>query len=281
MMNVTMHPLEPATFKMFFVLYFLSFVLYLAYALSRKEPLGKAATYILAAGIAANTVNLVARGIEAGRVPFSNLYESLLIFMWGIAFCLLWSVVRWRLYLVGIIIMPIILAMLVYSLTVERNIQSLMPALKSNWMVYHVATAIIAYGSFAMSFAVALLFLLRDYLEKKKSTSALLEMIPELPSLDRLIYRIIAFGFPFLVLLIITGAIWAEKAWGTYWSWDPKETWSFVTMLVYAGFLHSHYFMKLKGRTCALFAVIGFVSVIFCYIGVNLLLPGHHSYGAR
>lgn len=276
-----MHPLEPVTFKIFFVLYFLSFVGYIIFAITKRESLGKVATYLLGAGFLINTVNLLVRGLAAGRVPFSNLYESLLIFMAGIALCLLWFTVRWRIYLLGAIILPIVLGMAVYSLTVERSIESLMPALKSEWMIYHVSTAIVAYGAFTISFGISLLYILREYLEKRDSRSRLLDLIPDLDRLDTLIYRVIAFGFPFLVLLIITGAIWAEKAWGQYWSWDPKETWSLITMFIYAGFLHARCFLKWRGRTCALFAIVGFISVIFCYIGVNRFLPGLHSYGGK
>lgn len=279
--SVTMHPLEPMTFKLLFAFYFLSFMVFIMYAISRKEGIGKLAALLLMVGLAANTVNLVARGIAAGRVPFSNLYESLLIFMWGIAFCLLWVVLAWRIYLAGAVVMPIVLAMTVFTLTVERNIESLMPALKSEWMTYHVAMAILSYGAFTVSFALAVMYLFRELLEKKGSRSRLLEAIPDLKKLDLLIYRVIAFAFPFLVMLIITGAIWAEKAWGQYWSWDPKETWSLITMFVYTGFLHARFFLKWRGKACAVFAIVGFASVIFCYLGVNLLLPGLHSYGGR
>lgn len=277
--TLKIHPLEPVTFKIFFTFYFLSFIIFIVYAIWKKESLGRAATVLLAIGLAANTVNLVARGIAAGRVPFSNLYESLLIFTWGIAACILYVTIFWRIYIAGAVTLPIVLAMTVYSISVERNIESLMPALKSDWMVYHVATAIIAYGAFAVSFGLALLYLYREFLEKRKRGSRILEMIPDLKKLDALIYRVIAFAFPFMVLLIITGAIWAEQAWGQYWSWDPKETWSLITMLIYAGFLHARYFLKWRGRPCAIFAIAGFACVIFCYLGVNLFLSGLHSYG--
>jgi cytochrome c-type biogenesis protein CcsB len=177
--------------------------------------------------------------------------------------------------------MPLVIGMAVFSLSVERQIENLMPALKSEWLTYHVATAILAYGAFAVSFGLAILYLFREHLEKKKSESPILKHIPDRERLDILIYRVIAFAFPFLVLLIITGAIWAEEAWGQYWSWDPKETWSLITMFVYAGFLHARYFFNWRGRACAIFAIVGFVSIIFCYLGVNLFLSGLHSYGGR
>jgi cytochrome c-type biogenesis protein CcsB len=276
-----MHPLEPATFQAAFYLFFASFAAFLLYIAVKRDRAGKTALLLLGTATLSLTVNLVARGIEAHRVPFSNLYESLLIFMWGISLILIWCIISWRTYIAGAFILPIVLAMEVGALRVERSIQPLMPALQSNWMIFHVATAIIAYGAFTLSFAFAVIYLLRDYLEKRSPGSPILSIIPPLKKLDRMIFKIISFGFPFLVLLIITGSIWAERAWGRYWSWDPKETWSLITMLIYTGFFHTRYLMKWRGKTCAVYALIGFASVIFCYLGVNFLLSGLHSYGSR
>jgi len=277
----SMHPVEPVTFQAAFFLYFASFIAFLLYIGVKRERAGMSALVLLGAATLSLTVNLVARGLEAHRVPFSNLYESLLIFMWGISASLTWCIISWRTYIAGAFVLPMVLAMGVGALRVERSIQPLMPALQSNWMIFHVATAIIAYGAFAVSFAFASLYLIREFLQKRNPSSPTLAIIPGLEGLDAMIFRIISCGFPFLVLLIITGSIWAERAWGRYWSWDPKETWSLITMLIYTGFFHSRQLMKWRGRTCAIYALIGFASVVFCYLGVNFLLPGLHSYGSK
>ena len=274
-----MHPLEMPTFILLFVLYVLSLLFFALYSIGNREASAKTAAVFLVLGLIANTVNLVARGFTAGRVPFSNLYESLLIFSWGIAACLLWVIFAWRISIIGTVIMPIIVAMATFAFFLDKGINSLPPALHSAWMTYHVATAIVAYGAFAVSCGLAILYLIRERLEKESSQASILSSIPELKKLDVLIYRVIAFAFPFMGLLIITGAIWAEQAWGQYWIWDPKETWALITLLIYAGFLHARFFLKWRGRPCAIFAIVGFVSVIVCYLGVNLFLSGLHSYG--
>ena len=150
-----------------------------------------------------------------------------------------------------------------------------MPALKSNWLGFHVSTAIISYGAFGVSFAIALVFLFRD---KAAPGSFFDTHIPSKEKLDMIEYRSVSMGILFLTFCIITGAIWAERAWGSYWSWDPKETWSLVTWIVYAVYLHLRLHRGWKGKTAAVFAAAGFVCVIFTYIGVNTFLPGIHSY---
>jgi cytochrome c-type biogenesis protein CcsB len=155
-----------------------------------------------------------------------------------------------------------------------------MPALKSNWLLAHVFTAVVAYGALAISFAVALMYLWKAALEESNALGALTEVLPSLPVLDQIANRAIAFAMPFLTLLIITGAVWAEYAWGTYWRWDPKETWSLITWLVYAIYLHGRLAYGWQGRKAMKWAIFGFVVVLFTFIGVNVLLPGLHSYAS-
>ena len=157
----------------------------------------------------------------------------------------------------------------------SKEIRALMPALQSNWLGFHVSTAIIAYGAFGVSAVVAAIFLLREKMRGKPFWE---NHVPNPEKLDAIGYRSVALGVLFLTFTIFTGAIWAERAWGSYWSWDPKETWSLVTWLVYATYLHLRIRRGWQGRSAAIFAVVGFVCVIFTYIGVNTLLPGVHSY---
>lgn len=143
-----------------------------------------------------------------------------------------------------------------------------MPALQSAWLGIHVSMAIIGYGGFGVAFGVAIMVLLKDRLSK----------IPDEKTLDLIIYRAVALGMLFLTMCMITGAIWAKKAWGSYWSWDPKETWSLITWIIYAIFLHMRTRKGMSGKRLAVFAIVGFLCVIFTYIGVNTLLGGLHSY---
>ena len=170
---------------------------------------------------------------------------------------------------------PVTFLVIGYAAMQSREVRELMPSLRSNWLGFHVSTAIIAYGAFGVCFVLSIIFLLRD---RMKESGFLAQHIPDKEKLDLISYRSASLGLLFLTFTIITGAIWAERAWGSYWSWDPKETWSLVTWLIYAAYLHLRLRRGWQGRAAAIFAVVGFVCVIFTYIGVNTLLPGVHSY---
>jgi ABC-type transport system involved in cytochrome c biogenesis permease subunit len=153
------------------------------------------------------------------------------------------------------------------SPSVDRNIQPLVPALQSNWLHIHVFTCFIAYAAFVISFICGLL-----YLVNWKG------VIPSRQVLEETNYRSVVVGFLMLSAGVFTGAVWAHYAWGTYWSWDPKETWSLITWIVYALFLHARYVRGWKGKRIAILSIVGFGSVIFTYFGVNFILAGLHSY---
>ena len=169
--------------------------------------------------------------------------------------------------------MPLAFLMMGYASMLSKDIKPLMPALQSRWLTIHVGSAVIAYGSFAVACGLAIMYLLnRKNMDKADSK------LPDAEAYDYLSYRIIAFGFLMLTIVIVTGAIWAKYAWSRYWAWDPKETWSLITWLIYSVYLHLRFNRGWKGKSAALFAVIGFVCVIFTFVGVNILLPGLHSY---
>jgi len=170
---------------------------------------------------------------------------------------------------------------------ISSKIQPLLPALKSNWLIAHVFACFLGYAAFAIAFAISVIYLLicnkqdkEKKEDKEKSNGGILSRIPDLETLDELTHQMIMFGFLFLTVGIITGAIWANSAWGTYWSWDPKETWSLITWFVYAIALHARLVMGWDGKTIAFISLIGFIAVMFTYFGVNYL-PGLHSYGAK
>jgi cytochrome c-type biogenesis protein CcsB len=161
---------------------------------------------------------------------------------------------------------------------ISNRIEPLIPALQSNWLTTHVVTCFMGYAAFTIAFGCGLLYLLKN-MEKddKEKPSAFLGKLPSLAMLDALIYQSTALGFVFLTIGIMTGSIWAHYAWGSYWSWDPKETWSLITWLIYAIMLHSRYVRDWRGKRLAVLAIIGFACVLFTYLGVNYL-PGLHSY---
>jgi len=251
--------------------YFAVFMLYLLMMVMDREFFGRVATFVIVVGLLAHTSAIVLRWWESynlgiGHAPFSNLYESLIFFAWTIV--LLYLIVEWRTKnrTLGAFVTPLAFLALAYAtFGTKSDIQPLIPALKSNWLISHVITCFFGYAAFGLSFGLSLMFLLK------------LKLFPELAILDDLNYQMVTIGFIMLTLGIITGSVWAHSAWGSYWSWDPKETWSLITWLVYASVIHSRMVRGWKGRRLAILCIVGFVCVLFTYFGVNYL-AGLHSY---
>jgi cytochrome c-type biogenesis protein CcsB len=212
-----------------------------------------------------------------GHAPLSNLYESLVFFSWAIGLALLFARYRFRADIVVLLGLPILFLLmgsifiLVDRQIIDSQIRPLIPALQSNWLVMHVVTCFLGYAGFAVSFLAAILLLIVG------GSEALQRYFTDIKILDDIIYRSVLVGQPMLTLGIITGAIWADYAWGSYWSWDPKETWSLITWLVYSAFLHARLTRGWSGNRTAVLSVVGFGAVMFTYFGVNYL-PGLHSY---
>jgi cytochrome c-type biogenesis protein CcsB len=400
------------------IAYLAAMVLYISYLSFKKEGIGKAASYITYAGLGLQTVALGMRWVESyqmgiGRVPLSNLYESLVFFTWSTV--LIYVIVEWKYKTraFGAFVMPVAFLALAFInfAGISTEISPLVPALKSNWLFYHVLISFLGYAAFGVAFAVSMVFLLIDmedrgpvrdlgigvgalvvlavtgyamaaagermklvfwmglgvlilvwflylvmrgaknkpqvylfwsfcvtlaaglmvamgfdivYLNLTHSIQPgesmkqhlfeasflskslinvvitwgliaglfwfiwskgmalkklLVQYVPSQDILDDVTYRMIAIGWPLLTGGIITGAVWANSAWGTYWSWDPKETWSLITWFVYAIYLHARYVRGWKGTQMAVISAVGFLAVIFTYLGVNLVLSGLHSYG--
>ena len=274
-------PLSSQTlFNVSMAIYLITFLGYLIFTTSQNKSLGVLSTYLLLGGLIIHSGGLVLRWIEThqtgyGYVPLSNMYESLIFFSWTIV--LIYLIIEWKYQqkIIGLFVTPF--AFLAIALTsiipgVEAKITPLVPALQSNWLAIHVITCFFGYASFAVSFGISLLYLIR---EKKEGIS---KWLPSAPLLDEINYKSIIIGFPMLTLGIVTGAAWANYAWGTYWSWDPKETWSLITWFIYAAFLHARITRDWRGKKAAVLSIVGFSAVLFTYFGVNYLLSGLHSY---
>ncbi len=398
--------------------YLVAMVLYISHLIFKKKGVGRAATVITYFGLAVQTTALILRWVESyqkgiGRVPLSNLYESLVFFTWATVLIYLVIEYRYKTRAFGAFVMPVAFLALAFINVagVSSEITPLVPALKSNWLFYHVLISFLGYAAFAVAFAVSMIYLLMDidnrgssanlfygggaivvlapigyYMaaagDKVKTTfwlglgvlilawfiylivagarnkshvylfwslcitlavglliamgidfvylvglnhlaagesfkkhmfestflnpslpvviiswaavfalfwfiwsqgfklkGLLAQYLPSLDQLDDVTYRMIAIGFPLLTGGIITGAVWANSAWGSYWGWDPKETWSLITWFIYAIYLHARYVRGWKGSQMAVISSVGFLAVIFTYLGVNLVLSGLHSYG--
>ena len=234
---------------------------------------------VLAVVFVVHLIGLIIRAIQSGHTPLSNVYETMVFFSWLIILISFFVRFKYNIKsMVGISSLLAFISIGAASVLPEnlRISQPLVPALQSWWLEIHVLTCFVAYAAFAIAFGASIMFLIRNYLEtKKKQVSA---KFPGKDSLDDLSYRLIAIGFFFLTLGILTGAVWAKYAWGQYWGWDPKETWALVTLLVYAVYLHTRFLKNWKGLKSSWLSVIGFIAVLFTYFGVNFLLSGLHSY---
>ncbi len=265
--------------------YAASAVLYISAWIFKKDAPGRLATYTAYAAALGNAVGLLLRWRESyvqgiGHAPLSNLYESLVFFALTIILLYLFLERKLGERTIGAFAAPLaFLAMAYASLNpgISDKIQPLLPALKSNWLIAHVLTCFLGYAGFAIAFVLSIIYLLKD--RDNISTDSLLGRLPERNTLDELTHQMTMFGFLFLTLGIITGSVWANSAWGTYWSWDPKETWSLITWFIYAVLLHARLMRGWSGRRVAIISIVGFMAVLFTYFGVNLL-PGLHSYGS-
>ena len=267
--------IENTLFTIVMLAYFAAMILYFVFIAVKKDAVARVAVGLQIAGFILHTAALVCRGIGAGRLPLTNQYEFATSFAWGLCLVSLIFVIRFKFPVLGAFAAPVIFLIIGYAAMQSKDIKELMPALRSNWLGFHVSTAIIAYGAFGVSFVLSIIFLLRD---RMKASGFLDQHIPDKEKLDMISYRSVSLGLLFLTFTIITGAIWAERAWGSYWSWDPKETWSLVTWIIYAIYLHLRLRKGWRGRSAAIFAVVGFICVLFTYLGVNTWLPGVHSY---
>ncbi len=274
-MNTQILALENMLFTITMLLYFGSMVLYFVFIAVKRDGISRVAVTLQVIGWCLHTVALICRGIGAGRLPMTNQYEFATSFAWGICLVSLFFVLKFHFSVLGAFASPVMFLIIGYAAMQSKDVHELMPALRSNWLGFHVSTAIIAYGAFGVSFVLSLIFLLRD---KVQAGGFLDQRIPDREKLDGISYRSVALGLLFLTFTIVTGAIWAERAWGRYWSWDPKETWSLVTWIIYAIYLHLRIRRGYEGKAAAIFAVIGFLCVLFTYVGVNTFLPGIHSY---
>jgi cytochrome c-type biogenesis protein CcsB len=347
--------------------YVIAMIVYITYLAFKKSQVGILATTVTIIGFLSQTLALILRWKETAdlsgmsflrSVPLTNLYESLIFFVWCLILGYLIIEFRFKNRSFGAFITPVAALVLAFiDLSgVSKEIQPLVPALKSNWLLAHVTMSFISYAAFAVSFSTGIMYLIvttekkneaayifwtlaagifvivmvamgidfltfkvsvkpevfvRSYLFKSTflNTSGAVKLLSWLLSagilylswrygsvlktvitkfnvtadmLDEITYKSIAIGFPIFTLGgLIFGADWAEQAWGVYWSWDPKETWSLITWFIYAFYLHSRMIRGWRGRKVAIVAVVGFMAVIFTYLGVNLLLSGLHSYGSQ
>ncbi|MCX6559872.1 MAG: cytochrome c biogenesis protein [Candidatus Aminicenantes bacterium] len=241
---------------------------YLAFLFGKKEGPAKTGFALAVAGLVLHTGALVIRTFESGHAPFTNMYESLSFMAWASILAYVLISLRFRIPRVGPYILLIVIGLmaLASSPLMPKEATPLVPALQSYWLWLHVSVTLLGEAFFAVAFITSLMYLTAKEPEKKER-------------MDSVSYRCVTVGFPLFTLGgLVFGMVWAQKAWGTYWSWDPKEVWSLITWFVFALYLHTRIVMGWKGRRSAFIAIIGFLAALFTYFGVNYLLAGLHSY---
>lgn len=265
--------MESALFGSSFICYLIATFFHIIFQSIKKKLIRRSAIGLTGVGFVLQTVALIIRTIDSGHAPFSNMYESLVFFSWTIILIYFFLEYKYKLSIMGVFVTPLAFITLGYASVLPqdyRQIEPLVPALQSHWLEVHVVTCFIGYAAFAVAFVFGIMYLCKEYFKFKK--------LPSKELIDDLSYKMIAFGFSFLMLGIITGAIWANYAWGSYWSWDPKETWALVTWFIYAAYLHTRGIPGWRGTKSAYLNILGFIAVLFTYLGVNFLLSGLHSY---
>jgi cytochrome c-type biogenesis protein CcsB len=309
-------------FGLALVLYIVAMAAYFHHLAFRRELVGRAATALAFAGLAAHTLSVVARGVAAGRVPWGNMYEySSMVGLLAVAAYLLVVERVWKVRALGAFALGAAVLVMAGAILLYVPPGPLVPALNSYWIRIHVVAAMTGSALFMLGTVFTVLYLVKDARERRHARRALAServpamagarggglpedhvpspdepaagspgtasrpdtasgrwRLPPAGSLDRLAYRTIAFGFFIWTFAVIAGAIWAEEAWGRYWGWDPKETWSFITWTIFAAYLHARATVGWRGRRAAVLALAGFAALAFNLYAVNLVIAGLHSY---
>jgi len=254
--------------------------MYLFHIVTMRERAARLGRMFLLIGVILHTAGFAARYAAAGYTPVTNLFESLSFFALAIVAAFLVVEIRYNLRILGSFVAPLGFVFSVFAAFLPGEVAGLAPSLNSYWLPVHVILLFIGDAVFAVMFGAGVMYLLQEKQVKQKRLGSIFKRLPPLHVLDEINYRCLTIGFPLLTAGIITGSIWAEYAWGSYWSWDPKETWSLITWLLYAALLHGRLTVGWRGRRAAILAIVGFGAVLFTFLGVNLLLPGLHSYSS-
>ncbi len=269
---------ESTLFLVTFIFYIAAAFFYLVFLFSKRKNQARNGLVMASIGLAVHTLALIWRTIESGHAPFTNMYESLSFLAWSGILAYIIIEYKYKIRKAGAYLMLIVIAImaLASSPLMPKDATPLIPALQSYWLWLHVSVTLLGEAFFAVAIITSIMYMVADSKEKKgKVTESSLSS----ERLDSISYRCVAVGFPLFTLGgLVFGMVWAYKAWGTYWSWDPKETWSLITWFVFALYLHTRIVMGWKGRRSALIAIIGFLAALFTYFGVNYFLVGLHSY---
>lgn len=259
------------------VVTFISCAAYIVFFINQNKKVRKVARWILVLSGLLQTLYILVRYIQTGHTPITTQHEAAFFFAWATTWAYLSF--RWR-YTVknfGTFVSILIFTLLCTSAMTSKETTTLLPALQSAWLPVHAGVSLLAYGFLSLAFCGGLMYLLQERELKSKRFGYFFTRLPSLDSLDQLNSHCLTAGFVFLTLGIVTGSVWARQAWGTYWQWDPKETWSLITWFIYLIQIHQRFTFGWRGKRAAIMAIVGFAAVVFTLWGVTYL-GGVHSY---
>ncbi|MCX7990753.1 MAG: c-type cytochrome biogenesis protein CcsB [Proteobacteria bacterium] len=255
-----------------------SSILFFGYLITLKKTIGDISLIIFSLSTIAIFFYLVLRGVKGGYFPVSNTHEGLVFFALLCSVFFLIFYLRNKILILGVFLSPLVTILTLIAGFTDKSIGEILPILQSFWFPIHVVSAFIGNALFALSFVVSLVYLIENFRLKKKKFDVLGKLLPSITMLDTINYFCIVYGFPFLTLGMITGAIWAQVAIGSYWNNDPKEIWSLFTWFIYAALLHTRLISGWRGKKIAFLSILAFLFLVFSFIGVKFLFKGYHVF---
>ncbi|WP_297058079.1 c-type cytochrome biogenesis protein CcsB [Thermosulfurimonas sp.] len=266
--------------KLALILYGIATVGFFIFFYTLKPEALRGARWVFLAGFGLHTLSLALRALALKAPPVISFHGATSFLAWAVAGVYFFFTLKGpKVYTLGTFLAPVVLLLVAVALLSPYAPAPLPPALRSIWLPFHATISLLSYAFFVVAAVAGFMYLLQERQVKRKMLGGIFRRLPPLESLDRLNEMSLKYGFPLLTVGIITGALWAEKAWGSYWSWDPKETWSLILWFIYAALLHERLIVGWRGRRAAIMALLGFVVWIISFFVVNLLLPGLHNYG--
>ncbi len=266
--------------KLAFLLYGVSTVGFFFYFYSMRQEALRGARFVLSLGFFTQLVFILVKVKSLGTLPVISFREVSSFLAWAVVGA--YFVISYKgpkVYTLGTFLLPVVMVLVAAALVSPPRVEPPPPILRTFWFPVHAITAILSYAFFIVAAVAGFMYLVQEHYVKKKKLKGLFKKLPPLESLDKVNELCLKYGFPLLTVGIITGALWAEKAWGTYWSWSPKETWSLVLWFIYAALLHERLAVGWRGRRAAFTALLGFVVWMVSFFVINLTATGYHAYG--
>jgi len=268
----------PITLNLALLLILLAAAGFIVYMVKQQKRIYAWSYRLLLAGFVLHTLYLGHQYYTLGVQPVIGMKASLSFFAWAIIGAYLVFHLKFKLMILGSFIAPLAACLMIISTTIPGGEVVVKPSFKSLWLTFHVAISFLGDGLFALAFIAAIMYLIQERQIKKKRLGSFYTRLPSLETLDTINHYSLMYGFPFLTIGMVMGAIYAQNTLGTYWQWDPKEVWSLITWLFYAALLHARIAVGWRGRRAAIMSIIAFLVLIFTFLGASLWLSDYHSF---